>query len=51
MTAWIMAIIALGGILVNTITLYNDVKHLKKDVDEIKQELRDLHNILMEKEK
>lgn len=46
---WIIVALALGGILFNTAILYNDVKHLKKQMQEVKQEIRDLRNYLMSK--
>jgi len=49
---WIIIIIAVGAIFVNTITLYNDVKHLKADVAEIKQEVKDINKyLLLERDK
>ena len=33
---WIIVAIAIGGLIFNTAILYNDVKHLKADVTEIK---------------
>ena len=46
---WVIVVLALGGILFNTAILYNDVKHLKKQMQEVKQEIRDLRNYLMGK--
>lgn len=46
---WIIVAIAVGGIIFNTAVLYNDVKHLKKQIQEIKQDVRDLRNYLMDK--
>jgi len=45
---WIVVAIAVAGIVFNTAILYNDVKHLKKQIHEVKQEIRDLRNYLME---
>lgn len=45
---WIIVAIAVSGIIFNTAILYNDVKHLNKQVQEIKQEIRDLRQYLME---
>jgi len=53
---WILAILAVGGVIYNTIVthviLKNDVKHLRKDFEDfekvVRQELRDLRNYLME---
>lgn len=44
---WIVVAIAIGGILFNTAILYNDVNHLKKQMQEVKQEIRDLRNFLL----
>lgn len=33
---WIIVAIAVGGLIFNTAVIYNDVKHLKEDVKEIK---------------
>lgn len=57
---WIIVAIAVGGIIFNTAILYNDVKHQQKyaeesrrieerHYEELKQEVRDLRNYLMDK--
>lgn len=52
-TQWILTGLALAAIIYNTIVthviLKNDVKHLKEGLREVKQEMRDLHNLLMKK--
>ena len=47
---WVIVAIAVSGIVFNTAVLYNDVKHLNRQIQEIKQEIRDLRNYLLEKE-
>ena len=42
MTQWIIVAIAVGGLIFNTGVLWNDVKHLKKEVEEIKKILYDI---------
>ena len=37
--AMIVAILAVGGLVFNSGVLYNDVKHLKKSVDDISTEI------------
>ena len=41
-TAIIVALLAVGGLVFNSGVLYNDVKHLKADVQEIKKTLIDI---------
>ncbi len=49
--AMIMAILAVGGLVFNSGVLYNDVKHLKKSVDNIWSEINEIKNILIERKK
>ena len=53
MAEWIAIIIAIGTVLYNTIVthvvLKNDVKHLVKDVEEIKTDVRELRQCLLKK--
>ena len=37
---WIITIIAIGGIIWNAATLHNDVKHLKDDMQELRQDMK-----------
>lgn len=46
---WIVIIIALGTIIFNTITLHNDVQHLKKNQERIITEISELKNVLIDK--
>ena len=45
---WIIVALAIAGLIFNSGVLYNDVKHLTKQIEEIKQELKDLRTYLME---
>jgi len=47
MAEWIVAIIALMGILANAITLHNDVRHLKDDIKEIKAKIESINEYLL----
>lgn len=49
--AMIVAILAVGGLVFNSGVLYNDVKHLKKSVDDIWKEINEIKNILIERDK
>jgi len=46
---WIVVAIAVAGIIFNTAILYNDVKHLKGDIAEIKIEVKDITHYLLER--
>lgn len=46
---WIIVGIAIAGLIFNTGVLYNDIKHLKKSVDEIWTELNKIKDILIER--
>ncbi len=46
---WIIVGIAILTLAFNSGILYNDVKHLSKEIAEIKQELHDIRTYLMEK--
>ena len=48
---WIIVGIAVAGLIFNTGVLYNDIKHLKKSVDEIWVELNKIKDILIERSK
>lgn len=48
---WIIVGIAVGGLIFNTGVLYNDIKHLKKSVDDIWLELNKIKDILIKKDK
>ena len=48
---WIIVAIAIAGLIFNTGVLYNDIKHLKKSVDEIWTELNKIKDILIERSK
>ncbi len=49
MAKWIIVALAVAGLIFNSGILYNDVKHLTKDVSEIKEEVKELrkefHNV------
>lgn len=45
---WIVIAFAIGGLIFNSGILYNDVRHLKDDLAEIKQEVKEIRNYLME---
>jgi len=49
--AMIVAILAVIGLVFNSGVLYNDVRHLKKSVDDIWSELNKIKNILIERSK
>ena len=49
--AMIVAILAVIGLVFNSGVLYNDVKHLKKSVDDIWGELNEIKKILIERSK
>jgi hypothetical protein len=49
--AMIVAILAVFGLVFNSGVLYNDVKHLKKSVDDIWSEINEIKNILIERSK
>lgn len=48
---WIIVGIAVAGLIFNTGVLYNDIKHLKKSVDDIWKELNKIKEILIERAK
>lgn len=48
---WIIVGIAIAGLIFNSGVLYNDVKHLKKSVDDIWSEINEIKNILIERGK
>lgn len=45
---WVLVAIAVGGILSNAIILWNDVKHIKGDIVEIKQDIKEIRTYLLE---
>ena len=45
---WIIVGIAISGLIFNTGVLYNDVKHLKKSVEDIWKEINHIKTILIE---
>lgn len=47
--AMIVATIAVIGLIFNTGVLYNDIKHLKKSVDDIWSELNEIKKYLLER--
>ncbi len=49
--AMIVATLAVGGLVFNSGVLYNDVKHLKKSVDDVWKEINEIKNILIERSK
>lgn len=52
-TQWIFISFTIVAIVYNTIVthviLKNDVKHIQSQIKEVKQAIRDLHNLLMKK--
>lgn len=46
---WIIVGIAIAGLIFNSGILYNDVRHLKKSVDDIWGELNEIKKILIER--
>lgn len=44
---WIIVGLAVCGLIFNTGVIYNDVKHLKKSVDEIWKEINIIKSFLM----
>ena len=51
LTKWIIVGIAIAGLIFNTGVLYNDIKHLKKSVDDMWSEINEIKNILIERGK
>ncbi len=49
--AMIITFLAVGGFVFNSGVLYNDVKHLKKSVDDIWSEINEIKNILIKRSK
>lgn len=45
--AMIVAILAVGGLVFNSGVLYNDVKHLKKSVDDVWKEINHIKILLI----
>jgi hypothetical protein len=45
---WIVVALAVGGLIFNSGILYNDVRHLKEEVSEVKQEIKDLRELFIE---
>ena len=45
---WIVVAFAIGGLIFNSGILYNDVRHLKDDLAEIKEEVKEIRIYLME---
>ena len=45
---WIIVALAVGGLIFNSGILYNDVKHLKEDVAEVKQDIKTLRELFIE---
>lgn len=45
---WIIVALAVAGLIFNSGILYNDVKHLKQETAEIKQEIKELRVLFIE---
>jgi hypothetical protein len=45
---WVIVALAVAGLIFNSGVLYNDVKHLKNDLAEVKKEIRFLRECVME---
>lgn len=51
MAQWIIVAIAISGLIFNSGILYNDIKHLKKSVDDMWKEINEIKLILIERGK
>lgn len=49
MAEWIIVALAIGGLIFNSGVLYNDVKHLKHELAEVKEEIKLLRQSLIDK--
>ena len=49
MAQWVIVILAICAIIFNTGITYGHIQHLRKDVADIKRELEELRNYIMEK--
>jgi hypothetical protein len=45
---WVIVALAVGGLIFNSGILYNDVRHLKDEIAEVKQDIKELRYILLE---
>ena len=45
---WIVVAAAVIGLIFNSGVLYNDVNHLKNDIAEVKQEIKDLRSLFIQ---
>jgi hypothetical protein len=45
---WIVVAGAVVGLIFNSGILYNDVRHLKEDIAEVKQEIKELRLLFIE---
>lgn len=48
MAKWVVVAGAVIGLIFNSGVLYNDVNHLKKDIAEVKQEIKDLRSLFIQ---
>jgi len=46
---WFIVALAVAGLIFNSGVLYNDVKHLKEDLAEVKQEIKYIRECLIDK--
>jgi cell division protein FtsL len=44
---WVIVAIAVGGLIFNSGILYNDVKHLRQGLIEVKQEIHELRTLII----
>lgn len=44
---WIVVALAVSVVIFNTIVTYNEVKHNTKAIQEIKQDIKDIHHYLL----
>jgi hypothetical protein len=45
---WVVVALAVGGLIFNSGILYNDVKHVKDEIAEVKQEIKELRVLFTE---
>lgn len=47
---WIIVAIAVGGLIFNSGILYNDVKHLREEMAEVKEDIHELSLLMLRNE-
>lgn len=48
---WVIVGIAIAGLIFNTGVVWNDVKHLKKSIDDVWSEINEIKKILIKRSK